>query len=129
MAGIKIAQAPTFSARVSIPRLGDAATEVEFEFKSRTRKELAELTDAWIQRNKADFDVIKEKGEAVTYAEITDASIARETDQVRDVVVGWGFDEQLSHEAIYELVATYPGVADAILKAYREAFEPARLGN
>ncbi|SDJ38178.1 phage tail assembly chaperone [Pseudomonas abietaniphila] len=129
MAKFKIAQNPTFKADVDIPRVGGTFNKVSFEFKYRDRKELAKLFAGWQQSAKDYQDRLKEKGDDITLVDVTDADIEHQILQVSDLVVGWGFDDKFTPEAIRALVETSAGAADAIVKAYQNAFAAARLGN
>lgn len=129
MAKFKIAQSPTFSAQVDIPRVGGTTIKVPFEFKYRDRKELAALFAGWQASVKEDQERFKAKGEELTLVEITDSHIERQVEQVTQLVAGWGFDDKLSPESIRALVETSAGAGDAVVDAYQKAFASARLGN
>jgi hypothetical protein len=129
MAKFKIAQNPTFSADVDIPRVGGTTIKVPFEFKYRDRKELAALFAGWQASVKEDQECFKAKGDELTLVEITDSHIERQVEQVSQLVAGWGFDDKLSPESIRALVETSAGAGDAIVDAYQKAFSSARLGN
>lgn len=125
----KIAQSATFKADVEIPRVGGTTVKVPFEFKYRNRKELAALFAGWQQAAKDDQERFKEKGDDITLVDITDANIERQIEQVSELVVGWGFEDKFTPEAIRALVETSAGAGDAIVTAYQNAFSVARLGN
>jgi hypothetical protein len=127
MAKFSIAPKPTFTIDVAIPQVGDKPAMVPFTFKYRDRTALAELFDAW----KAKAEVIGErfKGIEPTLAEITAAEVEQGVDQIKDLVVSWGFGEKLNDESITALVKSCIGVSDAVVRAYSEAFGKARLGN
>lgn len=127
MAKFSIAPKPTFTVDVAIPQVGDKPAMVPFTFKYRDRTALAELFDAW----KAKAEEIGErfKGTEPTLMEITAAEVEQGVDQIRDLVVSWGFGEKLNDESITALVKSCIGVSDAVVKAYSEAFGKARLGN
>jgi hypothetical protein len=129
MAKFKIAQNPTFKADVDIPRVGGTFNQVSFEFKYRNRKELAALFAGWQQAAKEDQERFKEKGDDITLVDITDANIERQIEQVSELVVGWGFDDKFTPDAIRALVETSAGAGDAIVQAYQKAFAVVRLGN
>lgn len=129
MAKFKIAQDPTFKAKVAIPRVGGTVIEIDFQFKWRDRKELAALFTGWNKRAREDQERLKALGDEVTLVEVTDADIERQVDQVTELVAGWGFDDELSEENIRALVETSAGAGIAIIEAYQEAFAVARLGN
>ena len=129
MAKFKIAQNPTFKADVEIPRVGGQVIKVPFEFKYRDRKALAALFLSWQETLKADEARFKEMGAELTIVDLTEAGIERQVDQVEALVAGWGFDDKLSQVSIRALVETSAGAAEAIVKAYQQAFDTSRLGN
>lgn len=129
MTSFKIAQNPTFSVIVDIPRIGGEPNKVPFEFKYRSRTELAALYVGWTERLKEDQASFDEKKPDLTLADYTSADIERQIVQVQDLVVGWGFDDAFTPESIRALVETSVGAAKAIVDAYQGAFNQARLGN
>ena len=127
MAKFSIAPKPTFTVDVAIPQVGGNPAMVPFTFKYRDRTALAELFDAW--KAKAQELGERFKGTEPSLTEITAAEVEQGVDQIRDLVVSWGFGEKLNDESITALVRSCIGVSDAIVKAYSEAFGKARLGN
>jgi Phage tail assembly chaperone len=109
MAKFKIAQNATFKAEVDIPRVGGTVINVPFEFKYRGRTELAALFAGWTQQLKDDQASFEGKGDDLTLVDITSADIERQIAQVQDLVVGWGFDDELGPESIRALVETSQG--------------------
>lgn len=127
MAKIKIAQNPTFEAEVKIPRVGGDPVPVMFTFRYLDRASLSRLYDTW---NKAADEMAKASdGEDVTLEQFTASQAQLQVDQIKAVVVGWGFDDKFTDEAIAELVNTFVGVPQAVLEAFQRAYNPARLGN
>jgi len=127
MAKFSIAPKPTFTVDVPIPQVGDKPAMVPFTFKYRDRTALAELFDSW--KEKADAIGERFKGMKPTIVEITAAEVEQGVDQIKDLVVSWGFGDKLNDESITALVKSCVGVSDAVVKAYSEAFGKARLGN
>lgn len=127
MPKFKIAENPTFKAEVEIPRVGGVTVKVPFVFKYRNRAELAELFDDWREKRLAFAD--RFKGEDISLTEFTNAEMELQVGQIQDLVVGWGFDDEFNEESIAELVKTCVGAPDAVVKAYSDAFNHARLGN
>jgi hypothetical protein len=127
MPSFKIAQNPTFRVDVEIPRIGAEPTKVGFEFKSLDRKALSKYYDKW---NKARDEAIEEsRKEEATWESATEVQIALESAQLKEIVVGWDFDEELTDESITELVTSCSGAPAAVIDAYRKAYEIARRGN
>lgn len=127
MAKFSIAPKPTFTVDVAIPQVGDKPAMVPFTFKYRDRTALAELFDSW--KEKAEAIGERFKGTKPTIVEITAAEVEQGVDQIKDLVVSWGFGDKLNDESITALVKSCVGVSDAVVKAYSEAFGKARLGN
>ena len=127
MASFKIAQNATFKAEVEIPRVGFDAIKVEIEFKYRDRKELSKYYDKWnTERDALIQESIKDGS---TWEEATAGQIALEAGQLKDIVVGWSFEEDFTEEAIIELVTTCVGAPAAVIDAYQAAYAVARRGN
>jgi hypothetical protein len=129
MAKFKIAEEPTFSADVGIPRVGGGSITVPFVFKYRDREALAALFTEWQSRAKADQKLLDEKGDDVTVSDVTEAQIARQIEQVKALVVGWDFEDPVNDESIRAVVVMATGVTEAIVASYQKAFTPARQGN
>jgi hypothetical protein len=127
MAKFSIAPKPTFTVEVAIPQVGGKPAVVPFTFKYRDRTALAELFDAWKERAEAIGE--RFKGSEPTLSEVTAAEVEQGVEQIKDLVVSWGFTDKLSDESITALVKSCIGVSDAVVKAYSEAFGKARLGN
>ncbi|MBG8559138.1 phage tail assembly chaperone [Pseudomonas qingdaonensis] len=127
MAKIKIAQNPTFSAVVQIPRIGADPVPVEFQFRYLDRVALAEMFDQW---NKArDAWAVKTQEEGVSWKDATAAEIELQAVQLKDIVVGWDLDDEFSDDAILDLVRTCTGAPKAVIDAFQNAYSSARLGN
>lgn len=127
MAKFSIAPKPTFTVEVPIPQVGGQPAMVPFTFKYRDRTALADLFDTWKEKS----DAIRErfKGEEPKISEITAAEVEHGAEQVRDLVVSWGFGDKFCDESITALVKSCIGVSDAIVKSYSDAYNKARLGN
>ncbi|AZF22285.1 phage tail assembly chaperone [Pseudomonas fluorescens] len=126
MAKFKIAQAPTFLGAVMIPVVGQEPVKVEFTFKYRNRIELAALFDEWNQRRK---DGQERFGEKPTVSEIIAVDTENQMQQIKDLVVGWEFDDKFDDESIKALVTSCHGTTEAVVDAYQAAFAKARTGN
>ncbi|MDT9673846.1 hypothetical protein F6R97_04150 [Pseudomonas sp. JV414] len=127
MAKFSIAPKPTFTVDVAIPQVGGKPAMVPFTFKYRDRTALAELFDTW--KEKAEALAERFKDTQPTLTEITAAEVEQGVEQIKDLVVSWGFNDKLNDESITALVKSCIGVSDAVVKAYSEAFGKARLGN
>ncbi|MFI7804362.1 hypothetical protein PSFL_54970 [Pseudomonas sp. DD1] len=126
MAKIRIAQKATFNAPVLIPIVGSAPEKVEFTFKYRDRAELAALFDEWNEaRNKARAAL----GDNPSWSEVVAVDTEQQAQQIKDLVVSWGFDDEYSDDNIVTFVKSCQGAAEAVVKAYEGAYSQARLGN
>ncbi|MDX9668764.1 phage tail assembly chaperone [Pseudomonas sp. P8_250] len=124
MAKFKIAQNPTFSTDVSIPRVGGDPIEVKFTYRVLGRKELAAMYDKWGATSKRLFE-----DEEFTFASLADADMTAQLEQIKDIVVGWGFDDEYNDENIIALCDTCTQAAQAIVEAYRVAYAENRTKN
>lgn len=127
MAKIKIAQNPTFGAAVQLPRVGSDPVEVGFEFRYLDRIALSEMFDRWNKARDAWADKAKEEG--VSWKDATAAEIELQAEQLKDIVVGWDLDDKFSDDAILDLVRTCTSAPKAVIDAFQNAYNPARLGN
>lgn len=126
MAKFKIAQAATFLGAVMIPIVGQEPVKVDFTFKYRNRVELAALFDEWNQRRKEGQERF---GEKPTVSEIVAIDTENQMQQIKDLVVGWEFDDKFDDESIKALVTSCHGTTEAVVDAYQAAFTKARTGN
>lgn len=127
MAKIKIAQNPTFTAEVKIPRVGAEPVSVPFTFRYLDRNALAKLYDGWNQAAEASTE--KAKDESLTLEQFTATQVQHQAEQIKAITVGWGFDDKFTDEAVLQLVTTCVGAPQAVLSAFQDAYNPARLGN
>ena len=128
----QIVHKPTFNAKVSIPRIGGEPIEVNFTYQVKDRKELAKVFDSWKKEAEAMYEEAKkaeEEGNGFTLEEWAEKEIALQVKQVKDIVVGWGFEDEFNDENIELLVSTAISVTDAITSSYNEAYTKARVGN
>lgn len=126
-AKFKIEQNPTFEAKVGIHRAGGEKIEVGMTFKYRTRTEQAELTDTWKSRRE---DAAKEfEGQNSGLRGVVGAMVEVEVQEIADIVEAWEFDDGVSDDAIRRLLDGGKSIYDAIMKAYFDGLDPARLGN
>lgn len=126
MAKLKIAENPTFTADVEIPRVGGTSIKVSFTFKYRDREELAALFDRWQADTQARLKAI---GEDATLAAVTAAEVDQQVSQLLEVVEAWGFDDPFDEDSVRSLVLSIRDAANAVLNAYGAAYQDARRGN
>ena len=125
MAKFKIAQNPTFSTDVSIPRVGADAIDVKFTYRVLSRKQLAAMYDKWSDAAKS-FDL---DDESITFSSLAEADIETQLQQIKDIVIGWGFEDEYNDENIIALCDTCTQAAQAIVEAYRVAYAENRSKN
>jgi Phage tail assembly chaperone len=119
-----ILQNATFKSKVSVPRIGGEPIEIEFEYKYLSRKELAALYQSWQEAQK---ELVE--SEIKDLIELTDADIKMQVGQLKDILVGWSFEDEFSDENIAALVETSVHASRVITEAYGEAYSKAKLGN
>ena len=120
----KIANNPTLKSKVSIPRVGGSEIEVEFEFKYLTRKQLAAIYEEW-QAKLSELNITDD----TTLTELTDIEVELQIKQLKDIVVGWDFDDEFNDENIEQLVETSVFAAKTVIESYQEAYMKAKVGN
>ncbi|WP_313395352.1 phage tail assembly chaperone [Pseudomonas sp.] len=127
MAKIKIAQNPTFTAVVQVPRIGAEPAPVEFQFRYMDRVALAGMFDRWNQARDTLTEKAKDSG--ASWEQVTAGEIGLQAEQLKEIVVGWELEDEFSDEAIAALVRTCTGAPKAVIDAFQAAYSPARLGN
>ena len=127
MAKFKIQPDPTFTGVVDIPRVGGAIVQVEVTFKYLDRAQLAQLFSKWEATMKAINDrYLAGETDLQGYsAEV----MAAQSEQIKEIVVGWDFDDEFSDENIKALVRTSVAAPGAVIQHYQEAFQKAKVGN
>lgn len=128
----KIQFNPTFKSAVQVPRVGGDPIAVTFTFKVLDRKSLARVFDAWKKENLQlieDATTADKEGTPFTLEEWAEREITLQIKQIKDVVLGWGFDDEFNDENIEELLNSSISVTDAILEQYNDGYIKARQGN
>lgn len=128
----KIAVNPTFKATVKIPVVGGEALPVSFTFKTMDRVTLAKTFDSWKEQNLKmlkDAQEREESGNPMSLEDWTIREMQVQRAQLKDIVVGWGFEDEFNDENIEALVATSVSVTDVIVEQYNDAYQKARSGN
>lgn len=125
MAKFQIAQNPTFTTNVSIPRVGTDPIEVPFTYRVIGRKQLAALYDKWSDASKS-FNLDDDE---ITFGSLAEADTEIQRQQVKDIVIGWGFDDEFNDENILALCDTCTHAAQAIVEAYRKEYAESRSKN
>jgi hypothetical protein len=120
----KIANNPTFKSKVSIPRVGGSEIEVEFEFKYLTRKQLAAIYEEW-QAKLSELNITDD----TTLSELTDIEVELQIKQLKDIIIGWDFEDEFNDENIEQLVETSVFAAKTVIESYQEAYMKAKVGN
>lgn len=103
MAKLKLMANPTFKAKVGIPVAGGDPVPVEFTFRHRTKKDLAE----WM----------------ASRADKTDL------DSFMDMVEGWDIEEPFDRARAELLLENYAGAALATYQVYLDELLQAKLKN
>lgn len=126
-----ITQNATFKQNVKIPRVGGEPIDVEFEYKYLTRPQLSKLQDEWDEASRTMLEKWnKAQGEdKLALGEMTEDETQHNIRQIQDIVVGWNFDEPLNEENVRALVESSIGTVDAVISAYHQAYQKAKLGN
>ena len=124
MAKFSLKVDPTFKTKVGLHVPGQGEVQVQFEFKGRSRSELAELSKEMARAAQDAPDMTDADPE-----EAVQQTIARESRLVMSVAVGWELDDDFNEENVRRLLQKCPRSADAILKKYLQEVSQAQLGN
>lgn len=103
MAKFTLAVKPTFKSKIQMPVHGGGAVELEFEFKHRSRDQLAE----W----------------GKTLVKLPDPEM------LEDILAGWNIDEPFGRESIELLCQNYAGAPKVLLETYLLELRQAREKN
>jgi hypothetical protein len=100
----KLEPNPTFWATVPVRLPGGELSDLQLEFRHRSRTEMASL-----------FDTVSGR---------------TDEDVIADVISNWrDVSEPFSTEAVRKLVNNYPGIASQLVEAYVRELVQARRGN
>ncbi|MDH0335199.1 phage tail assembly chaperone [Metapseudomonas otitidis] len=125
MAKFTIAQDPTFTKKVKIPRIGRDPVEVGFTFKYRTQSEVADLLSKWGKRREEASEKIGES----EFLETIRAHLDLEGSELLEIVESWEFDDELCHASAVALCESVQGLFARIKSDYFDALKAERLGN
>lgn len=129
MAQFKLSVNPTFQQEISLPVVGSDPMVIKFTFKYFTRKELAAIFDKWAVQSQeyiAKITKISEESGSLTNVDWIEDEVDLQVKQLKDIVVGWSFDEELNDENLAKLCDLLPGAPDKIVSEYREAYTKTR---
>lgn len=124
MARFSLKMDPTFKAKVGLYVPGKGEEKVEFEFKGRTRTELAALS-----KEMADAAENAPDLSGMSAEEATQISIEREAGMLMAIAVGWELDDDFNEENVKRLLQKCPMATDAVMKRYLQEVSQAKLGN
>lgn len=137
---IKLGARPkSFTRNVTVGLVEGGEGTFELQYRYRTRKQLAELTDEVQSAAKAQADAdiaaIKSKAEknepieTLKQVDILDRDISLQVDYVLKAVEGWNLDEKFERSAVEQLADEMPAAIGAIIDTYRKAINEGRTGN
>jgi hypothetical protein len=129
----------SFARTITFPMVEGEEGCMELQFKYRTRKELAKLTDevqsAAQAQHDADIASIKAKAakkepiEPLKQVDLLDRDMSLQVDYLMQVVEGWNLDEKFDRAAVEQLSDEVPAAIAAAIEAYRQAINEGRSGN
>lgn len=125
MARIRLGATPeTIRHTVTAPLPDGTQGEIAVTYRYRTRKQFAELLDRTFGAGAA-------PGEAGpdSLVAATQLGIEANAGYILDIATGWDMDAPFDRQHVERLCDELPGVALAIMTAYRQAITEGRLGN
>jgi coenzyme F420-reducing hydrogenase alpha subunit len=137
---IKLGNRPkSFARTITFAMVEGGEGCMELQFKYRSRKELAKLTDevqsAAQAQHDADIESIKAKAEKkepiepLKQIDVLDRDISLQVDYLMQVVEGWNLDEKFDRAAVEQLADEVPAAISAAIETYRKAINEGRSGN
>lgn len=124
MAKIKLGAPPAnIEHRVTASLPDGTEGEIGIVYKYRTRKQFAELLDKTFGAGAS------QQAEPKNVAEATAAGLAANAEYIMQIATGWDLPEPFDRPHVEQLCDELPGVALAIMSAYRQAVTEGRLGN
>lgn len=118
----------TFSREVSIPTPDGEPLKIQFEFKHRTRAQMAEMMDGYISKAR-DYAKAAAK-ESVPLADVVAESTRRDASAILDCAIGWNVEGYaFDAETLVKFLNLFPGAAMAVIEDYRVSLNEGRLGN
>lgn len=124
---IKLGKRPETLHRIVKVEMPDGSTGViEVDFVYRTRREFAALIDENVEFARASTG----EGDAGSAtSRITESAIKTNANYLGEILKGWSLDAELNDESLEQLCDEMPGVAQAVIDAYRIAITEGRSGN
>lgn len=123
MAKIKLGAPPaSIEHKVTAPLPDGTEGEIVITYKYRTRKQFAELLDQT-------FGAGAKTAEPQNVAQATEAGLAANAEYIMAIASGWDLPEPFDLAHVEQLCDELPGVALAIMSAYRQAITEGRVGN
>jgi hypothetical protein len=135
MAKVILGKRPaTFVKKVSIPLLDGTAADVTFTFRTRTRTELAAVTDAHNAAVRAagaaaDAASAAKEEDDFNLERFVGLHIGADADLILQLAEGWDLDDAFSKEAIVQFLDEFGGAGPLVVSACRAALNEGRLGN
>ena len=138
----------TFEREVAIPTPSGKPMKLKMTFKHRTRQEMAEMTERYVAKARAQYVEMQEEMKAEKAAQeaaeargdiylppeqklaegVPDA-IQADVDAVLDIATGWELADEFNAENLAKLFGLYNRSAKAIAEDYRVSMNEGRLGN
>lgn len=129
MAKIKLGARPkNFKRVVKVQMLDGTEGSIEVVYVYRTRTDFGVFIDEILAAAK----VTPKDGEEVpefSMADLMEKTAGSNADYIMQVLEGWNLDVEFSKENVQQMADELPGVATAIMEAYRVACTEGRLGN
>lgn len=127
----------TFKRTVEVIDIDGNASEIEFTFKYRTKKQFAELLDEGIKAAKAEYAASVPESEksgldAISdqfYTDLTAKNDKKSAEHVLKIAKGWDLEDAFTIEKLMELEDRYSGSLQTIAQVYAKAVSEVRTKN
>jgi hypothetical protein len=127
----------TFTRTVEVIDIDGNASEIEFTFKYRTKKQFAELLDEGIKAAKAEHAASVPESEksgldAISdqfYRDLIAKNDKKSAEYTLKIAKGWDLDEEFTVDKLMELEDRYSGSLQTIAQTYAKAVSEVRTKN
>jgi hypothetical protein len=119
----------TFKSKVVVSLPGEEEGVIEVVYKYRTRKEYGDFMDSVLEGQKSKASLMTDDQVMLSIASILQQKSGENADMILQIAEGWDLEYEFTYENVAQLCDELPGVAMAVVLAYREACIEGRLGN
>jgi hypothetical protein len=129
MAKIKLGDRPKNIKRlvkVALPEGGTATLNMDFIY--RTRREMGEFLDEILKEARVKTNAMADDLD-LSLAEALATAVEKNAEYIMACATGWDLEDEWTRANVERFCDEYPGVAIAVMTAYRETMSEGKAGN